>query len=311
MHCIPLIILFFSTTAWAQREFKSTPWYDEGDFMWRNKDERMREYTMWLKKKFGIEDSQENIDTDPSPPLYRHRPQKQFTYEIPVLLPGGGSSFASPPTDERFFTPDLNPQPQKIEPVYEDPPITSKKYEEEDLEPNVVVPDFLQESQVVKSKLIDFDNDKDNIVITALIAGTSAAALAALALLVYGYVRLQKKAKAAADVEYPAYGVTGPNKDSTPTGDRRLAHSAQVYHYQLTKQQIIAMEGNRGERRGSISEADSDDDNEEGDYTVYECPGLAPTGEMEVKNPMFQDDPTPATTAENDQDDPKTQTSNK
>jgi hypothetical protein len=25
-----------------------------------------------------------------------------------------------------------------------------------------------------------------------------------------------------------------------------------------------------------VSEVDSDDENEEGDYTVYECPGLAP-----------------------------------
>lgn len=26
---------------------------------------------------------------------------------------------------------------------------------------------------------------------------------------------------------------------------------------------------------GSVSEAESDEENEEGDYTVYECPGLA------------------------------------
>jgi len=55
--------------------------------------------------------------------------------------------------------------------------------------------------------------------------------------------RLQRSAKASADVEYPAYGVTGPNKDISPTsGDRRLAQSAQMYHYQHQKQQIIAME---------------------------------------------------------------------
>jgi ABC-type sulfate transport system substrate-binding protein len=53
---------------------------------------------------------------------------------------------------------------------------------------------------------------------------------------------LQKNTKAAADVEYPAYGVTGPNKEVSPTGDRRLAQSAQMYHYQHQKQQIIAME---------------------------------------------------------------------
>ncbi|KAJ1523671.1 hypothetical protein ONE63_001511 [Megalurothrips usitatus] len=110
--------------------------------------------------------------------------------------------------------------------------------------------------------------------------------------------RLHRNAKAAADVEYPAYGVTGPNKDISPTGDRRLAQSAQMYHYQHQKQQILAMENRAaGGRRGSMSEAESEDENEEGDYTVYECPGLAPTQEMEVKNPLFQDDPTPATPA--------------
>ncbi|KAL3284799.1 hypothetical protein HHI36_018940 [Cryptolaemus montrouzieri] len=108
---------------------------------------------------------------------------------------------------------------------------------------------------------------------------------------------LQKHVKNASDVEYPAYGVTGPNKDVSPSNDRRLAQSAQMYHYQHQKQQIIAMEkAANGERHGSVSEADTDEENEEGDYTVYECPGLAPTGEMEVKNPMYQDDPTPAQT---------------
>ncbi|KDR22956.1 Neural proliferation differentiation and control protein 1 [Zootermopsis nevadensis] len=109
---------------------------------------------------------------------------------------------------------------------------------------------------------------------------------------------LHKNAKAAADVEYPAYGVTGPNKEISPTGDRRLAQSAQMYHYQHQKQQIIAMESRvTNERNGSVSEAESEEENEEGDYTVYECPGLASTGEMEVKNPLFQDDPTPVTPA--------------
>ena len=41
------------------------------------------------------------------------------------------------------------------------------------------------------------------------------------------------------------------------------------------------------------SDVESDEENEDGEYTVYECPGLAPTGEMEVKNPLFQDDLTP------------------
>lgn len=76
---------------------------------------------------------------------------------------------------------------------------------------------------------------------------------------------------------------------------------------------------NSGEQNGSLSDIETDEENEEGDYTVYECPGLAPvntttkslyirngersstvlfflsnfqTGEMEVKNPLF-DDQTP------------------
>lgn len=50
-----------------------------------------------------------------------------------------------------------------------------------------------------------------------------------------------------------------------------------MYHYQHQKQQIIAMENQtNGERNGSLSDVETDEENEEGDYTVYECPGLAP-----------------------------------
>lgn len=91
-------------------------------------------------------------------------------------------------------------------------------------------------------------------------------------------IRLHKKGLAAADVDYPAYGVTGPNKETSPSGDRRLAQSAQMYHYQHQKQQIIAMEhrASNEQRNGSMTDVESDEENEEGDYTVYECPGLAP-----------------------------------
>ncbi|EDS32431.1 npdc-1, partial [Culex quinquefasciatus] len=131
--------------------------------------------------------------------------------------------------------------------------------------------------------------------IVALIGGISAAVTVGLISVGIGWYTLHKKAKAAADVDYPAYGVTGPyaggHKDSSPSGDNRLAQSAQMYHYQHQKQQIIAMENhNNVDKNGPHSEAESEDENEEGDYTVYECPGLAPTGEMEVKNPLFADD---------------------
>lgn len=111
----------------------------------------------------------------------------------------------------------------------------------------------------------------------ALIAGVSAAVTVGLVALGIGWYTLHKKGVAAADVEYPAYGVTGPNKEMSPSGDRRLAQSAHMYHYQHQKQQIIAMENRaNNEHNGSLSDVESDDENEEGDYTVYECPGFAP-----------------------------------
>lgn len=57
------------------------------------------------------------------------------------------------------------------------------------------------------------------------------------------YRNVRKKMLDAEEVDYPAYGVTGPNKDTPPpTGDRNLAHSAQMYHFHHQKSQIIAME---------------------------------------------------------------------
>ncbi|KAK7094981.1 neural proliferation differentiation and control protein 1-like [Littorina saxatilis] len=118
------------------------------------------------------------------------------------------------------------------------------------------------------------------------------------------WYKYNTRAKAASNVEYPAYGVTGPTKDRLPSpGDRKLAQSAQMYHYQHQKQQMIAMEKANGDMKHDASDDESEEDNVEGDYTVYECPGLAPTGEMEVKNPLFRGDDTPSTPANDDSQD--------
>ena len=54
---------------------------------------------------------------------------------------------------------------------------------------------------------------------------------------------MQSSAKAQAESEYPAYGVTGPTREKLGSpGDRKLAQSAQMYHYQHQKQQMLAME---------------------------------------------------------------------
>nr|XP_054769943.1 neural proliferation differentiation and control protein 1-like [Lytechinus pictus] len=108
---------------------------------------------------------------------------------------------------------------------------------------------------------------------------------------------IQTTSKAQNEADYPAYGVTGPGAQVTPSmnnGDRKLAQSAQMYHYQHQKQQMIAMEKReKGDVARDASDYDSEEENEDGDLTVYECPGLAPTGEMQVKNPLFAEDAYP------------------
>lgn len=132
---------------------------------------------------------------------------------------------------------------------------------------------------------------KRDFVFLTVVSACSVAGLVGLIMAGVCWYKLHKRVKAATDVDYPAYGVTGPTKERLPSpGDRKLAQSAQMYHYQHQKQQMIAMEKANSEMKQDASEDESEEENEEGDYTVYECPGLAPTGEMEVRNPLFTED---------------------
>jgi len=142
----------------------------------------------------------------------------------------------------------------------------------------------------------------DDIYFTTIVAVSSALAAFGIVGAGFCYHRVRRNSKASEDVDYPAYGVTGPGgKEISPTSgtDRKLAQNAQMYHYQHQKQQMIAFDSANGTDKrgvngvGGIGSDCESDDGEEGDYTVYECPGLAPAGEMEVHNPLFQDDPTP------------------
>ncbi|KAI5613043.1 neural proliferation differentiation and control protein 1 isoform X2, partial [Silurus asotus] len=115
--------------------------------------------------------------------------------------------------------------------------------------------------------------------------------VASVALVLFGvcWVRMQRGTRLAQKVDYPAFGVMSPHSyDSAASGDKNLAQSAQMYHYQHQKQQMLSLK-QRDESKIAESAATSDEENEDGDFTVYECPGLAPTGEMEVKNPLFDD----------------------
>lgn len=82
----------------------------------------------------------------------------------------------------------------------------------------------------------------------------------------------------------------GPNNRSDFLANQ---NAARMYHYQHQKQQMIISDRSSNGRQTSASDLDSDDENDDGSYTVYECPGLASAHEMEIKNPLFNDDQTP------------------
>lgn len=111
-----------------------------------------------------------------------------------------------------------------------------------------------------------------------------------VALMIAGacWVRLQRGAGLSQKLDFPPYGLKRPQNFNNLPGDRRLVQSAQMFHYQHQRAQMLSLERHRDSPRVPDSGASSDDDNED-DFTVYECPGLAPTGEMEVKNPLFDD----------------------
>ncbi|KFO90240.1 Neural proliferation differentiation and control protein 1, partial [Buceros rhinoceros silvestris] len=89
-------------------------------------------------------------------------------------------------------------------------------------------------------------------------------------------VGLQKEVRLAQKADYSAQRAASPLPcDKISPGDKTLAQSAQMYHYQHQKQQMLSMEKHKEEPKLPDS-ASSDEENEDGDFTVYECPGLAP-----------------------------------
>merc|ERR1711935_1127414 len=197
--------------------------------------------------------------------------------------------------------------PEFTAPIFGD--LTATQDDEEDVSDEIVEDPFVSNEAFVPPKkaslkaLLNEDPDVLNTLIederindiyfTTIVGVTSGLMVFVIVGIGFLFHRARKNAKAAEDVEYPAYGVTGPGKDMSPnSGDRMLAQNAQLYHFEHKKQQMLAFDGHADSQRRSMSDNESED-GEEGDYTVYECPGLAPTGEMEVRNPMFEDDATP------------------
>jgi len=98
--------------------------------------------------------------------------------------------------------------------------------------------------------------------------------------------------------DFTRYSPAGPGRDMlrrgrgfagspvTELGDDSLAKAAHLHHYQQTKQKIIGSDNGIADHDQDGSDEENED-LEEHNFSIYECPGLAMSGDIEVKNPNF------------------------
>ncbi|XP_025215996.1 neural proliferation differentiation and control protein 1 isoform X1 [Theropithecus gelada] len=109
------------------------------------------------------------------------------------------------------------------------------------------------------------------LILAFCVAGVAALSVASLC-----WCRLQREIRLTQKTDYAAAKSPGsPAAPPISPGDQRLAHSAEMYHYQHQRQQMLCLERHK-EPPKELDTASSDEENEDGDFTVYECPGLAP-----------------------------------
>uniref|UniRef100_A0A2K5QQF8 Neural proliferation, differentiation and control 1 n=1 Tax=Cebus imitator TaxID=2715852 RepID=A0A2K5QQF8_CEBIM len=109
------------------------------------------------------------------------------------------------------------------------------------------------------------------LILAFCVAGAAALSVASVC-----WCRLQREIRLTQKADYAT--AKGPGSAAAPRtspGDQRLAHSAEMYHYQHQRQQMLCLERHK-EPPKELDTASSDEENEDGDFTVYECPGLAP-----------------------------------
>ncbi|KAF7630013.1 hypothetical protein Mgra_00008996 [Meloidogyne graminicola] len=95
--------------------------------------------------------------------------------------------------------------------------------------------------------------------------------------------------------EFTRYSPSGPGKDKLKKGngvqafgqnigDDTLAYKAQLQQYQQQKQKILGTTMNSNDQ---MTDNEEENDELEHNFSVFECPGLAPTGDVEIQNPNF------------------------
>jgi len=140
-----------------------------------------------------------------------------------------------------------------------------------------------QQRLITTNKINTSTLDKFSFI--AIIVACCVAGVAGIGLISFCWLSTEKKVL--------HHGKTGLHDESVGqkyiTDEEKLVQGAEVYHYLHTKKQLQQIEEpNINLARCSINDS-SDDDEENDEDTVYECPGLAPPGDMKVVNPLFSD----------------------
>ncbi|XP_056395847.1 neural proliferation differentiation and control protein 1-like isoform X3 [Hyla sarda] len=95
------------------------------------------------------------------------------------------------------------------------------------------------------------------------------------------WYRLQKEVRLAQEMAYTA--CKGSRQHPCQRSAEQMSHYMQ--HYSAQKKHFQAQESSSEKKPCKQPSTDSEADGEE--FAIYECPGLAPTGELEVHNPLF------------------------
>ncbi|XP_077148641.1 neural proliferation differentiation and control protein 1-like isoform X1 [Ranitomeya variabilis] len=114
-----------------------------------------------------------------------------------------------------------------------------------------------------------------------LIVICSLTALSGILVVAMCWYRLQKEVRLAQEMAYTA--CKGSRQHPCQRSPDQMSHYKQ--HYSAQKKHFQVQERSSEKKPCHQLSTDSEADGEE--FAIYECPGLAPTGEMEVHNPLF------------------------
>jgi len=128
----------------------------------------------------------------------------------------------------------------------------------------------------------------DQFTFIGIIVACCVAGISGIGLVSYCWYRLKTETKDAKNGS-PTFkpNPQGGGDGKKTTDEEKLVRGAEVFHYLHAKKQMQQMEEpSLKSVHCSINESS---DEEEDEDTVYECPGLAPPGDMKVVNPLFSD----------------------